>query len=574
MIKEGTTSCEEGLDGRVQAQGLGIDSGLSSTPTMMPTLLAEPAQAPTSREENRPPPLGLHGKMTSANQPPTGKTIGSLSFATLQPYVPPTPPVFRGRGGVHTRGRGTQQRSQRRTQEFPPLNQSEYNSYKKYFIIKPTNPEIESLWNNHDTIDANDELENALRGAPQRVTELNNGSLLIEVANAQQSQKILQIKKLFQIEVTVIVHQSLNFTKGTIFNKRIANTDDQKLLQKLAKYKVTDLYKIKNRNGNVYENSGLIILTFDSCNLPEEVKIGWMNLEVRKYYPNPRQCYKCQKYNHSAQACRSPVEICSKCAEEGHSGRSCDNPPNCANCDEPHRSNDKKCFFYKLEKEIITVQTNQKVSYKEAKRKTMKAYINPNTTYAVILKNKLSNRIRRDPQIRLANVQETPSAQTQQNNIPKNPEQIVTEQTDENPNSKKRTQSSDSETENPVKKMILNQPLPNSAAQSSSSKPTPPLDRTAANTAAALEPNPMEGTLSISESSKQPLRVEKPLPSDRRGDEYFRAPPPKQDLPRKQNPKLPDSQAKPYQTIPSLGKQDPRDNPHRNRSRSYDKHKK
>ena len=118
----------------------------------------------------------------------------------------------RGRG----RGRGSRQPNQRI--EFPELNKNEhFSNYKKFFLMK--DPNNEPLWPKLNTLEANRELIRIIKGEPKRITELKNGSLLIEVMNKEQSIKIKQIKKLNNIDVVVNEHNSLNSTKGTIYSK-------------------------------------------------------------------------------------------------------------------------------------------------------------------------------------------------------------------------------------------------------------------------------------------------------------------------------------------------------------------
>ena len=103
---------------------------------------------------------------------------------------------------------------------------------------------------NSNTIEANRELIRIIKGEPKRTTELKNGSLLIEVINKEQSIKIKQIRKLNNLDVVVNEHNTLNSTKGTIYSPRFVSMDDDELLEDLAKYNVTELYKIKKKTNN------------------------------------------------------------------------------------------------------------------------------------------------------------------------------------------------------------------------------------------------------------------------------------------------------------------------------------
>ena len=202
-------------------------------------------------------------------------------------------------------------------------------------------------------------------------------------------------------------------------------------MRELSKYGVTELYKIKRKEDGILKNTGTIILTFDLCEIPSFVKIGWTTFEVRKYIPNPRQCYHCQKFNHSAKTCRAEEGKCSRCGEAGHAGPSCTNPPNCANCDGAHKASDRNCPHYKIEKEIITLQTLNKIGYREAKKEVLQRQITPTLSYSDILRS-------------------APARRTE--NLPRQKDQTKNkEKSSINSNQHKRNLPSDSEESNPKK---------------------------------------------------------------------------------------------------------------------------
>ena len=108
------------------------------------------------------------------------------------------------------------------------------------------------------------------------------------------------------------------------------------------------------------------MLTFDRCELPPKVKIGWNIFDVRTYIPLPRRCFKCQRFNHNITNCHAKNFICANCLEEGHSWP-CENPANCANCSQAQRATDGTCPAFVKEK-IIATHVKEKVSYIEAKK--------------------------------------------------------------------------------------------------------------------------------------------------------------------------------------------------------------
>ena len=96
--------------------------------------------------------------------------------------------------------------------------------YKKFYVIKAKTQE--TLHNIH-MLRANNHIMHHLGGKPQRVSNLRDCSLLVEVANHKQSLLIHGIKKLGDFEVLVESHGALNQFKVTIRNRTIIRYRDE-----------------------------------------------------------------------------------------------------------------------------------------------------------------------------------------------------------------------------------------------------------------------------------------------------------------------------------------------------------
>ena len=131
--------------------------------------------------------------------------------------------------------------------------------------------------------------------------------------------------------------------------------------------KVVDIYRIQRRRDGILGDTSIYILTFDSCQLPGKVHIGWTACSVREYVPRLRRCFKCQRFGHGMKMCRTRDGICYNYSERTHD-LPCTRPQKCSNCDQPHSANYNKCFYFTLEQEILTTEVKEKISYADAKK--------------------------------------------------------------------------------------------------------------------------------------------------------------------------------------------------------------
>ena len=57
-----------------------------------------------------------------------------------------------------------------------------------------------------------------------------------------------------------------------------------------------------------------LILTFNTPNIPDCLKICYLNIPVTQYVPNPIKFYKCQRFGHVTGKCKHN-ETCARCSE-------------------------------------------------------------------------------------------------------------------------------------------------------------------------------------------------------------------------------------------------------------------
>ncbi|XP_064469920.1 uncharacterized protein LOC135384653 [Ornithodoros turicata] len=203
-------------------------------------------------------------------------------------------------------------------------------------------------------------------GKSYNARKLTTGDLQIEVTTRQQSSALLSLDKIAGISVTVTTHRTLNIVKGVISESQLLDCSDTEIEEGLKDQGVMTARRIVMRRDGKDIPTRHIVLSFQLHRLPPTIKAGYLNCHVRPYIPNPRRCFKCQRFGHGSQVCRGHA-ICPKCAGMDHSAESCANEVRCANCKGSHPVYSRSCPRWQEEKEILKMKVTQNISYREAK---------------------------------------------------------------------------------------------------------------------------------------------------------------------------------------------------------------
>lgn len=292
-----------------------------------------------------------------------------------------------------------------------------------------------SVWNRYLIITGTDDrfskvsaiaIYNALKkiiGEPEDTRRLQDGSVLVKVGNSRQSENILNLKGIDGASVEVKPHKTLNTCKGTVVSRESHRCTDKELNEWLSDRRVIEIKRIKLRKHPLE----LLILTFQGEYLPTKIPVGFEWCKVRQYIPNPRRCFKCQRYGHIINNCRNK-ERCANCGacEHTHSKDSpCTKKANCVNCGEEHPAYDRHCQKWILEKEVQKLKVEKDISFPMARR--LAEQIKGPVTYASVTtitpspRNSPRKRVQLDPNHRYTKNQ-SPSKHSTQSQISNTPQ--------------------------------------------------------------------------------------------------------------------------------------------------------
>ena len=166
--------------------------------------------------------------------------------------------------------------------------------------------------------------------------------------NDRMESKTLNVKPVFGNEA-IIEESRTSIFKIVIHS--VPNYIDEKDLKNYFENKTINIKDIKKRplKNNDYFSTYFVSLDskqqFDELTTKGYFVVSNRRFKVSKYVnKNVIQCYKCQKYGHTANICYNNTIRCRFCSKE-HESKNCDQKGNlkCANCGENHKSSAYNC---------------------------------------------------------------------------------------------------------------------------------------------------------------------------------------------------------------------------------------
>lgn len=193
-------------------------------------------------------------------------------------------------------------------------------------------------------------------------------SLTITVSHVGQAQRLLQLTSLLGEPVVVEPHPSTRQSIGLVSSSLLPRMSDKDILAGLSDQKVV---KVARRAGNTYR------LTFCQPTPPPEITLctGFV-VPVRRAYPLPLRCFRCQHYGHSHTTCKSTRVVCARCGQQAnanHDPQSCSLPEWCFHCKTAHSASSPTCPRYVAEKRILLLHHRDGISFPDARRQVLTA---------------------------------------------------------------------------------------------------------------------------------------------------------------------------------------------------------
>ncbi|GFU90554.1 uncharacterized protein TNCV_2574871 [Trichonephila clavipes] len=118
-------------------------------------------------------------------------------------------------------------------------------------------------------------------GPVKKIRKLRSRDLFLGVASAKQSFALRRLRRMAHTDITVVPHNTLNYSRGVISAEDLLNVFTEEIKQNMVDQKVCDVRRITIRRDSQVLNTKHLILTFSTPEFPQSVKAAYLHCPVR-----------------------------------------------------------------------------------------------------------------------------------------------------------------------------------------------------------------------------------------------------------------------------------------------------
>lgn len=111
---------------------------------------------------------------------------------------------------------------------------------------------------------------------------------LFDLKEKDRLQIFFKLRQFDTAPVQVTPHKGMNTKRGVIHCSALDEITEAEIFEGLADEGVTEVRKIYFTRNGTKSCSSIVILTFDTLVLPKEIKLGYLNIKMDPYVPNPK----------------------------------------------------------------------------------------------------------------------------------------------------------------------------------------------------------------------------------------------------------------------------------------------
>lgn len=214
-----------------------------------------------------------------------------------------------------------------------------------------------------------------------KIEKVGKNRIKVQLKNIKDANNLVKNELLKSENLKAFIPNNLLSRKGII--RHVDTIFDEKYLFEnlLSPNTITEVKRMKRRitiDGEpAFVPRQTVVVTFEGSSLPNYIYLNSVACSVEPYVQRVIQCYKCLRYAHVANQCRSTYNLCINCGKSKDDDHTCRDPQDsyCIFCqNNEHKSISNVCPSYQTQQKIKKQMASSNLTYLEARRAINNSY--------------------------------------------------------------------------------------------------------------------------------------------------------------------------------------------------------
>lgn len=200
------------------------------------------------------------------------------------------------------------------------------------------------------------------------IKKIGRNRVKVSVTSAECANALLSASFWSENKLLCYIPSFMLFRQGVVRDVDCAITEEEIKEDMISDRPIASVRRVhKKDKNNILRPTPVVIVSFRGQTLPSEVRLLGVICKVDSYVQRVLQCFRCLRFGHSSQLCKSQ-ERCRRCGGNNHNSAECENPLVCVHCKGRHMSTDSKvCLEHMMQRKIKIRMAHDNISHLEAR---------------------------------------------------------------------------------------------------------------------------------------------------------------------------------------------------------------
>jgi hypothetical protein len=197
-------------------------------------------------------------------------------------------------------------------------------------------------------------------------------SVRMFLKDKNHAEKLIKTKKLTLNGTEYTIHaepdKRMNQGQGTFFSRECNKCTIEELMESTQGNEIVEILPFTRNVNGISERTGVYKVTFETTQIPKELMIACLTVNIEPYFDKPMVCKNCGQLGHTTKRCDPKYKRCLNCSNPNHDTEQCKQKRVCTNCNKDHDMDMRNCQVYMFEQNCIVYASQAKIPVPAARK--------------------------------------------------------------------------------------------------------------------------------------------------------------------------------------------------------------